>query len=212
MNKKGIVWFIDENEDELATCGEILEIIFSNEAVVRLVEPKPSKEEMKFIVDDPLTISIIIDERLKDTGIANYLGIDLARYFRALNNKLPIYILTNHPNDEDDLSPGEWSIESIIGKKDLYDKLDTIKARMLRRILTYNDYLDKREKRFTDLLRRSISETISEDEMAEFKELQYIRSASILVDEINSSAKLELIIKEQLEILDKLRKDIKSKK
>ncbi len=198
MNGEAKIWLIDENADQLKTYGGLLSKVFETEGQVYEIKPKPTKDEMKFVIDDPKTVSIVIDEKLKDTGIAQYLGIELALYFRALNTKIPIYILTNYPEDREDLEPGEWSVEYIIDKENFKSDFDTIKARMLRNVSFYNDYLDEREKRFNDLLIKSLNSTISQEEIKEFEELQYIRAKSILSDELGVSSELEKKIQEQL--------------
>ncbi len=198
MNGEAKIWLIDENTDQLKTYGSLLSKVFEAEGQVYEIEPKPTKDEMKFVIDDASTVSVVIDERLKDTGIAQYLGIELASYFRNLNTKIPIYILTNHSEDRDDLEPEEWSVEYVIDKHDFTKDITTIKARMLRNVSFYNDYLDERGKRFNDLLMKSLNSTISQEEINEFKGLQYIRVKSVLSDELGISSELEKKIKEQL--------------
>ncbi|MDD4877300.1 MAG: hypothetical protein PHQ86_09315 [Dehalococcoidales bacterium] len=198
MNREAKIWLIDENADELKTYGGLLSKVFETEGQVHEIEPKPTKNEMKFVIDDPNTCSIVNDEKLKNTGIAQYLGIELAVYFRALNTKMPIYILTNFSEDRSDLGPGEWSVEYIIDKEELQSNFTTIRARMRRNVSFYNDYLDEREKRFNDLLMKSLNSTISQEEIQEFKELQYIRAKSILSDELGISSELKNRIQEQL--------------
>ncbi len=205
MSKDTIIWLIDENQDQLKTFGEQLSKIFNEDGQVRAIEPKSTKEEMKFIIDNPKTVSIVIDERLKETGIAKFFGIELAQYLRALNTKVPIYILTNY--SKDDFESGKWSVEYILDKKDFDTDFNTIKARMLRNVSFYHDYLDQREKRFNDLLNKSLHSTISKEEIKEFEELQYVRVRSILADELGISPELDKKIKEQLEIISELEKN-----
>jgi len=199
------VWFIDEDPDQRSTYGKVLQDIFMAKFQVISIEPKQTIVEMKFIVDDPETSSIIIDERLKDTGIASYLGIDLARYFRSLNDKLPIYILTTYSEDSD-LKQNQWSVEYVIKKEDLENDLKTVKARLQRSVSFYYDFVDERERRFNELLAKSLNRPISKEETEELENLQYIRTRSILVDEIGLSADLEDKINKQLKLLDQLQK------
>jgi hypothetical protein len=118
MSQNKIVWFIDENPDARKTYVEILQGIYLQDVTVLPVEPKPTIIEMKYIVDNPDTAFIVIDEKLKDTGVALYFGIQLAEYFRSLNDKIPIYILTSYSGDYD-LEKGKWSVEYIIMKNEL---------------------------------------------------------------------------------------------
>ncbi len=209
MSKGDIVWFIDEDPDELTTYGELLSKIFETYGKMIAIEPKTTIEEMKFIIDEPKTISIVIDEQLKTTGIAQFLGIELAKYFRILETKLPIYILTNHSVDSSDLKAGEWSVEYILRKDEFEANFDIIKARMRRNVSFYHDYLDKREERFNDLLNKSLHSTISKEEIKEFEELQYIRSKSTAADELGFDLELNDKIEKHLAVLSELKKEDK---
>ena len=148
-----------------------------------------------------------IDEKLKETGVASYFGIELAQYIRGIDQKLPIYILTNYPNAV--ASSGLWSVEDIVDKGNLDDSQESqiLKARLIRRIDVYEDILLDRQKRFQELLRKSLKDELTRDEIAEFDELQLTRTSPILAEELENLAELEELVEEHKRILDRLTSD-----
>lgn len=196
------IFFVDEDDDQRETYSLMLQECFpkdSSAPVVVGIPPKPKLSDMKFLVEDEDVVSIVLDEQLKESGIATYLGIELAEYLRGLNKKIPIYILTSYPHSEE-LSEGEMKVEDILSKQDLPERKDIVGARILRRIDNFLDVSSDREVRFEALLRKSMSESLDEAEKLEFVELDYLRSAPFEVDEIYSDEKLKKLDALELKI------------
>jgi FixJ family two-component response regulator len=157
---KKIIWLIDENENELRTYTRKLKRMMPDSVQINPVfPPYRKKEEYISVLNDPDTACIIIDQRLKDTGIATYTGIELAQYLRSINQKIPIYILTNYAEAEDEFAGGKWSVEDVIPKDALNneEQLHTVEARIRRHINIYEDILNARAKRFNELLKKSLT-------------------------------------------------------
>lgn len=195
--------FVDEDEDQRKTYSLLLQECFSKDNMAPEVvayEPMSEMSEMSFLVTNDDIVTIILDEQLKDSGIAKYFGIELASYLRSLNKKIPIYILTSYP-DSDELINNEMSVEDILNKQDLSARKLIEGARILRRINNFLDISSEREQRFEHLLRQSIEGKIDESEKQEFINLGYLRSAPFEMDEIFS--------KDKLNSLDKLEEEIK---
>ncbi|MFN8453313.1 MAG: hypothetical protein U0401_01355 [Anaerolineae bacterium] len=202
-----IIWLIDENENQLRTYIRKLKRLMPDSITIRQIfPPYRQKEEYISILNDPSTSCIILDQRLKDTGIATYTGIELAQYLRGVNKKLPIYILTNFAEAEDEFIGGKWSVEDIIPKDALNDEeqLITITARILRRIDIHEDILAERTRRFDELLKKSMKDELSEAELQELKALQFERIAPTLADEIVEQQALDQIIKTNKDLIDLL--------
>lgn len=201
-----VVWFVDENKSELRTYCRVLQRAMPAHVRVEARLPYRTMEEYLPILGDPSTFCIIIDQRLKNTGIAGYTGIELAEYMRSADTKMPIYILTNYKDEPDEFTGGEWSVEDIIGKDELGDEqqLMVVMARMLRRIDVYEDVLSDREQRFRRLLRKALSDELGEEEMAELEELQLARTSVILTDELRRLYDLEDVIAKHKDLLDDL--------
>lgn len=196
------IFFVDEDDDQRETYSLMLQECFPKDCstpVVVGIPPRPKLSDMKFLVEDEDVVSIVLDEQLKESGIATYLGIELAEYLRGLNKKIPIYILTSYPHSEE-LSEGEMKVEDILSKQDLPERKDIVGARILRRIDNFLDVSSDREVRFEVLLRKSMSESLDEAEKLEFVELDYLRSAPFEVDEIYSDEKLKKLDALELKI------------
>ena len=130
----------------------------------------------------------------------------LAKYLRCINKKIPIYILTNFPDEKGEFAGGEWSIEYIISKKSFGNEEETqiAKARILRHIDVYEDILDERAKRFNELLKKTLNDSLDEAELEELVELQFERMAPTLAKEVEELQKLEQIAKTNEKLINLL--------
>ncbi|MFA5251780.1 MAG: hypothetical protein WC454_04245, partial [Phycisphaerae bacterium] len=140
-----VIWLIDENKIELrAFQRELAGRLGANVKVEALDPYSKMQDYVKKILSDKRTVAIIIDQKLKNTGKAHYTGTELAEYLRRINQKMPIYILTNYP--EDISSDEELNVEYILGKSDFADdvKANRNVARILRHIDTYTNILNAR--------------------------------------------------------------------
>ncbi len=195
-SEKPIIWLIDDNEHELRTHRNRLAEMLTDQVDVRPLQPFKTLGENVTLLDDPLTACVVVDERLKETGTASYTGIELAGFLRAINPKLPIYILTNFADEEDEFAQGKWSVEDILAKTDMTDanKRQVASARILRRIDVYRDILTKREYRLRDLLSKSLDADLDSAEQKELRELQLQRSAPALAIELGQLEQLTKVI------------------
>lgn len=195
------VWLIDENQEQIETYVNVLRSQLPKTILVDSIYPPYGKmQDYLEFLNSADTACIIIDQRLKDTGIANYFGIELAQFLRSINTKIPIYILTNFSADTDAFIEGEWSVEDIVEKSELAkldsDKSKVIIARILRRILNYSDYLADREQRFNDLLRKTLDGEMSVEDKKELDEIQFERTATILAEELPKLQELNKVLEE----------------
>lgn len=195
------IWLIDENQQQIETFANVLRSQFPKEiSVETLCPPLGQLHDYLSLLNTPDLACFIIDQRLKDTGVASYFGIELALFMRSINTKLPIYILTNFAEDSDAFSEGAWSVEDIIDKSDLAkigsDKSKAVIARILRRITGYTDYLAEREKRFNELLRKTLNGQMTPEDEAELNEIQFDRISSILAEELPKLQELNKVLEE----------------
>ncbi|MDM8520363.1 response regulator [Anaerolineales bacterium HSG6] len=200
-----VIWLIDENENESRTYARRLKRLMPTGILIkRIFPPYRTKKEYIDILDDPSTACIVVDQRMKGTGEVTYSGIELAQYLRSINKKIPIYILTSFADEEHEFTGGEWSVDDIVDKGMLKDeeKAFIIKARILRRIDVHEDLLNKRAQRFSDLLKKSLSNVLDETELQELTELQFERTASTLASELAEQQALDQIIKTNQQLLD----------
>lgn len=201
-----VIWLIDENETELRTFQrELAERLGGNAKVEAILPYSKMQDYVKKVLSDDKTVAIIIDQKLKNTGTAHYAGIELAEYLRGINPKLPIYILTNYPEDIN--SDEEVNVEYILAKSDFKDNVKANRnvARMLRHIDTYTDILSKRGQRFKQLLEKSMKHKLARDEYDELEQLKYIRLSPVLASELEKAQKLERTISANQKLLAQLK-------
>ncbi len=209
-----IIWLVDDNENESRTyTRKFRRLMPKSVSVERIFPPYRTKERYIAILDDPNTACIIVDQRMKGSGEATYTGIELAQYLRGINKKIPIYILTNFAEEEDEFVGGEWSVEDIIPKDRLNDqeKSQIVKARILRRIDVYEDVLNERTQRFSELLKKSLNDSLDEAESQELAELQFERTASTVANEFAEQQALDQILKTNRDLLDILNQTAQDK-
>lgn len=172
---KSTILYIDEEEKALKAYGRRLKEIAGDDIEVDAIMPCPSLDEMAAnIATYENLASIIIDNRLSAAGTADYLGIELARRIRQVDDLIPIYILTNNTND---VSEDLGNVEDVLSKGDLSKPKhrETIALRLKRRIGKYQQILGDREKTFERLLRRRYEGNLTDDEQKELSELSYQR-------------------------------------
>lgn len=185
-----IIWFIDNEESQLRLyrrkLTEALEEMLGAEAdlLVQECPARAHKHQYLDILEDPRTVAIVIDQILKDKGGVDHTGIELAQYLRAVDNIMPLYILTNEPAG-DEYVGGEWTVEDIIDKGELIDqkRKKIVTSRLLRRITLYQQAYNDREKRFRQLLKQSLTDSLSDKEQQELDELEFGRIAATVARE-----------------------------
>ena len=208
MISREIIWLIDENEHEMRTSRRVLNRILPRSISIKAIFP-PFREKTDYhvLLQDPATACIIIDQRLKETGFANYSGIELANYLRSIDTKVPIYILTNYVIDFRGSLGSTWVVEDVLDKGSFSgdeDRRTEIAARIVRRINVFEDILGEREKRFHELLSKSLDQELSQNELSELRMFQEARMNSVLVDEVEQLSALEQKLDKYKSILSKL--------
>jgi DNA-binding NarL/FixJ family response regulator len=208
ITTKPIVWLIDEDSHQLRTYRDRLRRMLGDAVEVQGILAYEHIGDYLPHVDNPLTASVIIDQKLKETGVATYTGIQLSQAIRAVNSKLPIYILTNYADEHDIFRPGEWSVEDIIPKGELNDpaRREIIAARILRRINVYQDIFSEREERFRQLLQKSFEAELSEEEQAELETLDFERNAATLAAEQGRVKQLREGVQQLQDLVNTLQK------
>jgi len=200
-----VVWLVDDQEDECASFARLIQEKMQDITVRQQCPPFKNLQDSLPMLRNQLTAGLIVDQRLKETGIATYTGIELAKYVRSIRPKLPVYILTNFP-DEDEYGGPVGDVEGIVAKTDMVDseKLDEWMARFKRHLDVYADILSERAQRFRVLLRKRVSSSLSEEEQKEYDELQFLRISPIVAGESHNAEKLD-------ELIDALQQLVKDK-
>ncbi|WP_119069188.1 hypothetical protein [Aggregatilinea lenta] len=204
-----IIWVVDENTRELGTSVLALQqaIKVTAEVDVKPLEALPHKEDYLDYIIDSKTAMLVVDQRLQEAkaGI-DHTGIELARFIRSYDLNLPISLLTNYADEQDEFEGNEEFVDYVLSKADLKDtrKKEIIVKRILRHITVYQRITDERQKRHDELLQKSLRSELSDDEREELDKLGYLRSAAIAARDQIRRQELE----PQLNELEKLLKDL----
>ena len=204
---KPVIWLIDDNKHELRTHYNIFKRMLPS-LQIKTIEAYQHLDDYLSILADENTACIITDQKLKVTGIANYTGIELAEFLRGINAKVPIYILTNFPDDKDEFEHGEWTVEDIISKSDLTQASERkiLAARILRRINVYTDITEKRQVRMKDLLRKSMNGELDENELSEIDNLKLEKISASLAEELTQIRQMAQIAKAHEELMKEFKR------
>jgi len=182
-----IIWYIDEDSRDLSLYQALLEKSLPENAnlQVKAIKAFPHLEDYLDILNEPNTVCIIVDQRLKEEGTVDHTGIELAAYLRRLNEKIPIYILTSYADEREEFENGEWNVEDVISKEVIGDKKRrrVFVTRLLRHLSEYETIRDEKGKRFRELVKKSINEDLTEAEGQELRELDLERLSGILAKE-----------------------------
>lgn len=199
LDENLVIWIVDENVEELRLYQRLLQHAFKELEVSIDVKQVPARKHIgdyHDIIGDPRTAAIIVDQQLNEAYWTDHTGIQLAKRLRPIVDRLPIYILTSYAQSAD-FEGSEGSVEDILSKGDMRDpdKLKTILERLIRRIDVHQKFLRERDNRFRELLKKSLTEELSQEEKNELDDLQFERTAVTLSDEQSKLGKLETALK-----------------
>lgn len=206
------VLYIEDEDGAKKTYLSSLQRTFGKEYEIVAPDIQPDIAGMlESILNYQGLVSLVIDERLTVTGIANYQGTDLADAIREIDKKIPIYILTSYAKDVDQI---HGSIEFVIDKDIMSDlkKRDKLASRIRRHLATYKDIKSDREKRFDELLRKSMGGGLAEEEIKEFEDLNFLRAKPILIEEQVNAEKMRMENNKQEDLLKQISEAIKKGK
>jgi len=201
------VIYIDDREDSRKMLISYLQQAFGDEAKVSAVGPKPTiQETVKSLSENWKIGSIIADERLNESGEADFTGQELCVALREVYPKLPIYILTAYP---DSVSNKQYTIESILSKDQLKNKDGddfrqfSIYAR--RYLGTFDDIMSERGEEYTNLLRKKIAGTIDEQGKERLLKIETELVKPVAYEEVVDSKLTEKLDKQE-KLIEEIRK------
>ena len=205
--KRNTIYVVDEHAPARRANTESLRRLLDNPQIqVRELEPLPNVADYNALVADHSTAAFVLDQRMKQAGLVNYNGTDLAAHLRGINSKMPIYILTGYTDEKGDFDGSEYLVEYIIGKGEIRDQdskdAKIVKARMRRHLDVFNDVLDDREQRFHDLLVKSLCEPLTVEEQKEMDQIEGETTAPIQAAERKREQQLGETIAQLRRLLD----------
>ncbi|WP_122509254.1 hypothetical protein [Pseudomonas viridiflava] len=175
--------FIDDEHDSRLIYEDVLQDMYGDEFEVTAIPPSDTLELMLGNLEKIENIvSIVIDEKLKVEGAADYQGSELVEAIRTLDSKMPLYILTSEITL---IPPPFGSVEYVIDKTRINNDNYKEQCSMLmrRHINSFNDIKTQRAERFDILLRKSINSDLSPEETAEYEELNFTRAKYVYATE-----------------------------
>jgi hypothetical protein len=199
------VFFIDEDEYERRSCTDVLKEIFADTSIrIEPLAPLPTLADYSELVVGDEVSALILDERLNTAGGVTYTGAELAAHLRAIGAKMPIVILTNHPDD--DFSQQGWAVECTLGKKSVLRDPTMpaaleFKARLSRQIEIAGAVRAEREKRYHDLLVKNADGNLTPEENQELIALETERIAPIAASEREKQQRLDTEIEKLKKLL-----------
>lgn len=193
MNKP--VLFIDDDDIERRSCGDVLCEVFAGTSVT--IEPRaplPFLADYAELVASREVAAFILDEKLTTSNTVNYTGAELAEHLRAIGGNRPIVILTNFADE--DFSARAWAFEFVASKKTILRDPQSAEAkafcaRLSRQIEFANELQSTAEQRYHDLLIKSASNVLTADEDRELRQLEEKRIAPIAAAERERQRRLD---------------------
>lgn len=207
---KPIVWIVDENQQQLETHQVVLGRAMTDMDVRSLAATAHQSGIFEALKCND-TACLLLDQRLKETGVATYTGIELAKFVNTINSQLPVFILTNFPDEWQDFEEDSTFVEDILDKSDVRPSttgLSRLVSKIRRRIHVYTRARDQREERRSDLIKKSYSEPLTSDESNELAVYEAERDrVSTLVElgRIASFEKLSMAHEEAMKKVEKVR-------
>lgn len=184
--------FIDDEHSSRVLYRGTLQDIYGEEYEVHSIEPSPTIAQMiRNLEKYEDTVSIVIDEKLKVGAQADYNGSQLVEAIRTYNSKLPLYILTGEISA---LTPPIGNVDYIIDKNriEIDDYKNQLILLMRRHINSFNEISLHRSDRFDYLLKKSVEEELTKDEVEEYEKLDFVRIREHLATEpLTSSEELD---------------------
>ncbi len=204
MLGKNVIIYLDEEQAQLDLLTPRLESVFGNGIEVIPIHPERTVELMieKINRERDCLRGLVLDERLNETGEANYTGSSLAKAYREYDSVIPIFILTSH-TDVSPLQEKYSDYDHVLDKGDFTTEVDEkIVAHVRRQIGRFDNYVTKRSYRMHQLLEKSILSELSDDESNELCELTAWRNEATHLSEHYGQSQLKQELDEKQNILD----------
>jgi len=173
------VAIIDDRQDVRERLLKVFGRHFEDEGIKLKLHHYPPLEDLnqypEWIVHNKIVL-LIVDEKLKENPISeghfsSYDGHELVSKVREFNKEIPIYIITNH-SEEEELNIRLGDYNDIIDR-DLFDKdSNQFLTRIFRSTQGYITNFESEYARLSVLSEKSATNNIEADEVAELKALQ----------------------------------------
>jgi hypothetical protein len=137
-----------------------------------IIDSGPLKEISEYpawIAENDIA-TIVLDQRLQETGEVQYEGADLAEYLRQLYPELPIYILTTYSGD--DAVQGMGDVEDVINRHDFARHPGAFLERIVRAGTKFVEKKRDELARLAELARRAAMGEVEDADIEQMMALQ----------------------------------------
>ncbi|MCS0362989.1 response regulator [Vibrio diabolicus] len=202
--KKRTVLYIDDELASREVFSDVLEDLYNDRFTIQCIEPEQELQDMIEVIGKvPNLTSIIIDERLSISARTNYKGSELSEELRNIYEIIPIYILTSHPSS---LEPICGSVEYVLDKGQLEteDYKSHVKNLLSRHVANTDILVTEKRKKYDQLLAKSMSHPLTEDELKELESLELFRVKPLFNTESFIGERDLELLNENAHLLDEL--------
>lgn len=172
-----IIYFLDEEEDQQFFLKMALTALFGATHEIRLLPVLQEMTGYLMLLDAGNVSAVFIDQQLDQTGeITSFTGVGLAEFLRKHFPLMPIYVVTGHQIEGSELTTEKaGATDAVIPKPNLV--IDSplslmFKQQFLRRLERYDEALTTRQRRFRELLAKSLQTTLPAEETAELDQMK----------------------------------------
>lgn len=192
-----VIAYIDEDRKEQNMYTRWLEC--THELQIARIDPRSFKTLSDYdrLLQDHELKAFVIDNKIAEYAGTPYEGVNIADFIRSLDCRIPIFILTNFSDPED--PEYEGAVEYIIPKGHLNNKVNStihIK-RILRAIGRYTDALSEREKIFSRLINKKVTEGLTEEEEVELENVRVDMDSRFALREANALQEMESVTRQR---------------
>ncbi|MBE2213969.1 MAG: hypothetical protein IAE82_08870 [Opitutaceae bacterium] len=210
-----LIYYLDDQPSQRQMLEWDLKSLFADRFTIEGLPLHPDKADYHKYLDDHEVAGVLVDQRLNETGeITTYTGLDLAKYLRGVYPEMPIFLVTGFDPDEQIKSADSGSVEAVVFKFELRTNTpaaEGFKQRFLRHVGRYQEALTVRQKRFRELLGKSVRDEITPEEKTELAALEAARLLPTQAEDDAVLNKLQSQVGVVEQLLQKLR-DAEQKK
>lgn len=211
-----IIYFLDEEESQQFLLRTSLMALFGKTHQIELLPVLPEMQDYLMLLDTGNVTAVFIDQQLDQTGvITGFTGVQLAEFLRRHFPSMPIYVVTGHKVDSGELvSEKAGSTDAVVSKTQLTigsQQSLILKQQLLRDFGRYDEALTDRQRRFRELLAKSVQSTLTPEEADELEQMKAERLIPTASAESEAAAQFQKEASELSSLLTRVEELLKHK-
>jgi hypothetical protein len=179
---------IDDREDTRTTVARLLRIGLRGESwsIVESAPFEDIREYPAWFVEHEVA-AVVLDERLRESGIVGYEGHDLIEFIRARWPTLPLFVVTAH-TDDPGLSARFGSVEQVINRVEFGKRSKEYAARLSRAAARFTQEHEENLAKLGGLARKIAEGEATPADIAEAEAIRVQLGIQFDVEEAKSRA------------------------